>query len=189
VAQGQAGYFTYKQALEVGYSSRLQHYHARRGHWHRIERGLYRLPEIPPSRHEDLVRWTLWSRWKAVVSHETAAAVLELGDVMPARIHLTVPPGFRKAIPPSIAVHRVRLADHESRPSDGFRVTTPLRTIIDLVQFGMESDRLAAVIRDAIDKGAVRRAALDAEVAKLDVGQRDRAQRLLTLAEEKRRAL
>jgi hypothetical protein len=75
----QGGYFTSRQALEAGYSTRLQHYHAHRGHWERKARGIYRLPEYPPGRSEDLVLWTLWSRGKAVVSHESAAAV-DLGD-------------------------------------------------------------------------------------------------------------
>ncbi len=189
VVQTQAGCFTSRQALGAGYSWRLQHYHAARGHWLRIERGLYRLREFPSSPHEDLVRWCLWSRGKAVVSHDTAAAVHELGDVMPARIHLTVPPGFRKAIPPSIALHRARLGEDEVIQGDGFRITSPLRTIIDLLLFGMESDRLAAIVRDAIERGAVRRPALDAGISKLDMAQRDRARRVLALAVEKFRAI
>lgn len=161
IAQAQAGYFASRQAVQAGYSHRLQHYHVQKGHWLRIERGLYRLREFPPTPHEDLVRWRLWSRGRAVVSHETAAAVHELGDLMPARIHLTVAPGFRKATPPSIVLHRARLSTFETEQHSGFVVTTPLRTIMDLRATAVESDWLAGVVRDALARGVVRPAELE----------------------------
>jgi predicted transcriptional regulator of viral defense system len=108
VASGQGGYFTSAQALAVGYSYRQQHYHARRGNWRKIERGIYRLRDYPPTEREDLIRLTLWSHnqqgeAQAVVSHATALSVHEMSDVMPANIHLTVPKrGFRK-IPPLVS--------------------------------------------------------------------------------------
>jgi hypothetical protein len=61
VASGQEGYFTSAQALAVGYSYRQQHYHARRANWRKIERGIYRLRDYPPTGREDLIRPTLWS--------------------------------------------------------------------------------------------------------------------------------
>src|ERR671931_639924 len=99
VAREQGGYFSAAQALKVGYSYPSQRYHTGRGDWLRVDRGIYRLPDWPASQHEDLARWTLWSRGRGVVSHETALDVHELGDVMPARVDLTVPPGFRSRSP------------------------------------------------------------------------------------------
>ena len=78
VARQQAGYFTAAQALDTGYSYPSQRYHTQRGDWVRVDRGIYRLPEWPATQHEDLARWTLWSRGRGVVSHETALAVHEL---------------------------------------------------------------------------------------------------------------
>ena len=189
IAQQQAGYFSAKQAVEAGYSRRLHTYHCDRGHWLRIERGIYRLRDFPSSEHEDLVRWTLWSRGAAVVSHETAALVHELGDLLPARVHLTVPPGFRKKVPGGVIVHRCWLKDDEVFAQQGFRVTTPLRTIVDLIRYGLESDRLAGVIRHALDQGSVRRKALEAKTGDLDEEFRERARRILKLAEERRSAI
>jgi predicted transcriptional regulator of viral defense system len=189
IAQQQAGHFTARQALEAGYSRRLQHYHCSRGHWFRIDRALYRLKEFPPGKHEDLVRWTLWSGGKAVVSHESAAAVHELGDILPSRVHLTVPPGFRRRLPPGVIVHRDRLSDTDAQEGEGYRVTTPLRTIIDLMRSGTESDWLVGAIREALDRGAIRRPALDAEIARLDLAAQDRARRLLRHLEERTRAV
>ena len=104
VASQQSGHFTAKQAVGAGYSRRLQTYHTARGDWERIDRGVYRLRFWPAQDHEDLVRWTLWSRDQsdqahAVVSHDTALQLYELSDVMPAVVHLTVPRGFRKRPP------------------------------------------------------------------------------------------
>jgi Nucleotidyl transferase AbiEii toxin, Type IV TA system len=97
----------------VGSTYQVQRYHVQRGDWLRVDRGIFRLTDWPASQHEDLVRWTLWSRGRAVISHETALAVHELGDVMPARVHLTVPPGFRMRAS-AVVVHRALL-----EPSDG----------------------------------------------------------------------
>jgi hypothetical protein len=56
------------------------------------------------------VRWFLWSRGRAVVSHATALAVHDLGVANPARIHLTVPAGLRQTNP-AIVLHRASLDD------------------------------------------------------------------------------
>src|SRR6266511_346392 len=99
LAATQSGYFTAAQALDAGYSYPPQGYHAKRGNWLRVDRGIYRFPEWPTGPREDLVRWSLWSRGRAVVSHETALSVHELGDVDPAHVHLTVPPNSRQKTP------------------------------------------------------------------------------------------
>src|SRR6266511_2340273 len=91
IAAQQAGYFSAAQAVEVGYSYQVQWYHVHRNDWLRIDRGIYRLPDWPAGQHEDLVRWTLWSRGRAVVSHETDLAVHQLADMMPARVHISFP--------------------------------------------------------------------------------------------------
>lgn len=152
IAAQQAGYFTAAQALEVGYSYQVQWYHVRRGGWQRVGRGIYRLADWPASQHEDLVRWTLWSRGRAVVSHETALAVHDLGDVMPARVHLTVPPNFQMRAP-AVVIHRGALEPLDVEQFEGFSVTTPTRSILDAAAAGMEVDHLARTIRDALDHG------------------------------------
>lgn len=148
----QSGYFTAKQALEVGYSYQAQKYHADRGNWQRVDRGVYRLPEWPVGQHEDLVRWSLWSRDKAVVSHETALAVYDLGDANPPLVHLTVPRNFRAAAP-GIRLHRGELPVEDVRQHNGFRITTPLRTLLDVAVVTTDVEQLATAIGDAIREG------------------------------------
>src|SRR5687768_11163993 len=99
VAATQGGYFTSAQAREAGYSYPHLAYHVRTGNFLRVGHGLYRLPEVPATEHDDLVRWTLWSRGRddvpqAVVSHASALALHGLSDVIPTKVHLTVPPAF-----------------------------------------------------------------------------------------------
>jgi predicted transcriptional regulator of viral defense system len=111
VAESQGGYFSAKQALSCGYSHRLQHYHKGKGHWVEIERGCFRLMNYPSSPNEDFIRWSFWSRNRgdiaqAAVSHESALAFHELGDVVPSKIHLTVPPTFRKKAAGGCVLHR-----------------------------------------------------------------------------------
>jgi len=160
IAHTQGGYFTAAQALRSGYSYRQQHFHRERGNWLYIDSGLFRLRSYPDSPHEDLIHWSLWSRNRkedpqAVVSHETALALYELGDVMPAKIHLTVPPTFRKKMPPGCVFHKARLRPDEIESRPGFFLTTPLKTILDVAASYLSPDLLEGVIDDALKTGMV----------------------------------
>lgn len=161
IAARQSGYFTAAQALDAGYSYPAQGYHARRGNWLRVDRGIYRLPEWPTGPRDDLVRWSLWSRGRAVVSHETALSVHELGDVDPARVHLTAPPNFRQKNP-GVVIHRADLAPRDVQEYEGFRVTTPLRSLLDVAAAELDLDQLGQAIAEALVRGmATRRALVD----------------------------
>ncbi len=159
IAARQSGYFTAGQALDVGYSYPAQGYHAKRGNWIRVERGIYRLPEWPTGPREDLVRWSLWSRGRAVVSHETALSVHDLGDVDPAHAHLTVPPNFRQRNP-GVVLHRADLPHEDTEEHEGFRVTTPLRSLLDVAAGELDLDQLAQAIEEALARGMTTRRAL-----------------------------
>jgi predicted transcriptional regulator of viral defense system len=154
VASTQAGYFSAGQALEAGYSYPAQHYHALNENWLRVSRGIFRLPEWPSSPHEDLVRWTLWSGQKGVVSHESALAVHELGDVNPASVHLTVPPGFR-AKAEGVVLHRAIVEPTERQEHSGFWVTTPLRSLIDIASGSLDLDQVVTAVVEAQRRGLV----------------------------------
>jgi predicted transcriptional regulator of viral defense system len=161
IAAIQSGYFTAAQALDAGYSYPAQGYHAKRGNWLRVDRGIYRFPEWPTGPRDDLVRWSLWSRGRAVVSHETALSVHELGDVDPARVHLTAPPNFRQKNP-GVVIHRADLATRDVEEHEGFRVTTPLRSLLDVAAGELDLDQFGQAIAEALARGmTTRRALLD----------------------------
>jgi predicted transcriptional regulator of viral defense system len=129
--------------------------------------------------------WQLWSRNRqdepqGVFSHATALALHELSDVMPAKLHMTVPPGFRRmvAIPEVLRLHRARLADRDIQTIDGVRVTTPLRTLLDVIAEGaIAQELLVQTVDQALRRGAVMRRQL--ESARVSTRARQRLDRVL----------
>lgn len=167
LAVGQGGYFSAAQAKEVGYSYQAQAYHVGAGNWIRIDRGLFRLTEWVPDLHDDLIRWTLWSRGRAVVSHETALAVHGVGEFESAKIHLTVPPGFSMR-DPAVVLHHADLPEVDVVESNGFSLTTATRTLIDTAALGPDEDQLARAIEEAREGGLVTLRRLRARAEAID---------------------
>jgi predicted transcriptional regulator of viral defense system len=196
IAKEQGGYFTAQQALAAGYTYQEQRHHTLRGNWEKIERRIYRFPEYPelayPQR-DDLVILTLISHDRrgepqAVASHETALALHEISDANPEKIHMTVPPGFRRYMPPGIVLHRARLAPHEWEERQGYRVTTPLRTILDAAAAASPStwSFVPDAVSDALYKGLVRSQQIVLAIDKVESEEvRGRLQTALKLAEKR----
>ncbi|CAN5366039.1 hypothetical protein BH10PLA2_BH10PLA2_35080 [soil metagenome] len=165
IALEQGGYFTAKQARQAGYDYPHLDYHVSAGNFERVEHGLYRLTSRVPSEHDDLVRLTLWSRNRqdepqAVASHESALVLHELSELLPAKLHMTVPPTFRRAPPAGCVLHKARLASKDVEERRGFRVTGPLRTLLDAAASGLAEEQLQKAVADALDRGLVRRSKL-----------------------------
>lgn len=170
IANGQGGYFTARQARSAGYDHRHLFYHESAGNIEHVSQGLYRLPTVPFSEQDDFIRLTLWSRNQkdqpqAVISHESALVQHELSELLPRAIHLTVPKSFRKPSPRNCIVHKANLSPRDSVEHQGYRVTTPLRTLIDVAENGISQEQLEKAIADAIRRGLIQRSAL-AEAAK-----------------------
>jgi len=155
LAERQQGYFTSADAKKLGYDYPHQHFHVKQGNWIRVDHGIYRIKRFPAAANEDLIRWWLWTRKKGVISHDTAAALYELGDILPAEYHLTVPPAFRKKPPKDVTLHKEKLASSDIEIRDGVPATKPLRTIEDLTLAHMDPERLSAIVKDAVEKGLV----------------------------------
>jgi hypothetical protein len=133
LAFSQAGYVTAAQARNLGYSYQAQKYQVDSGNWLRVDRGLFRLPDWPPAPEDQWVRWTLWSNGRGVVSHDSAALVHDLGELDPRRVHLSVPVEFR-AVDPAVVTHPTELLTKDVLDHGAWRVTTPLRTLLDLAR-------------------------------------------------------
>ena len=96
-------------------------------------------------------------RWLSTTRHQ-------LSDVLPVRLHLTVPPSFRKA-PPSTAVvfHKAVLATDDVQEAAGFRITSPQRTLLDVVsEPSFSREQLDKALADAVERGLVQRSWLRA---------------------------
>lgn len=152
LAAQQGGYFTAAQAKDLGYSYQAQAHHVSAENWYRVGRGLFRLAEWVPELHDDLRRWTVWSKARAVVSHETALSVHGVGEFESGKVHLTVPHGFSMA-DDAIVLHRTDLDGTDVVEHAGFRVTTPTRSIIDVAAVGADEEQLARAIEDVLDHG------------------------------------
>src|SRR5215218_8190838 len=91
LASEQRGYFTTAQAADYGYSRALLAHHAKTGTFQRIYTGVYRFRDYPSTPREELAAaWLAVGKDIAVVSHESALELWELGDLIPDAVHLTV---------------------------------------------------------------------------------------------------
>jgi hypothetical protein len=127
------------------------------GNWIREHRGIYRLKRYPVSETGQLVLWSLWSRDRSgvpqgVYSHETALALKDLSDVNPAKLHMTVPPGFRRntETPAVLVLHKGTLSPAEVIRERGYALTWPMRAILDSAA-DRDADR--DLLRQALEQG------------------------------------
>jgi hypothetical protein len=85
----------------------------------------------------------------------TALSMFELSDANPAKIHMTIPPGFRRhsKIPKILVLHKGVLPPEDIEEREGYCVTRPIRTVRDLLHEGATS---MDIIRQAIEEGLAR---------------------------------
>lgn len=166
IASLQQGFFTSKQARNAGYVYSAHSYHVYKGNWVREHWGIYRLARYATADRPDLVLWSLWSRDRkkdvpqGVYSHQTALTLYELSDVMPSKLHMTVPPNFHRGdkIPDVLVLHKAKLHPSDIDVRAGYRVTKPLRTLTDLIQGGSASeDHLTQAVTEALHQGLLSR--------------------------------
>ncbi|MCP5506057.1 MAG: type IV toxin-antitoxin system AbiEi family antitoxin domain-containing protein [Chlamydiales bacterium] len=163
IAESQQGYFTSKQAKVSGYKDNTHPYHVQSGHWIRVHRGIYRLAKFPESKRPDLMIWALWScnrsgKIEGVYSHQTALSIHELSDILPDRLHMTVPLSFRRnsAIPKILVIHRKQLSQDQIVSMDGYFVTTPYQTLLDVITEAYISHELILqAVQAASDRGVI----------------------------------
>src|SRR5271155_3488404 len=165
VAEGQQGFFTTKQAKAAGFAENTHPYHVQAGNWIREHRGIYGLASFPRGERPDLMLWSLWSRNRGetaqgVYSHQTALNLYDLSDVMPAKLHMTVPKSFRRNsdIPRVLVLHCADLPQCDIGTAHGASVTNPMRAILDLLHGGdMHSANLRQALREGLRRGLIRR--------------------------------
>ena len=129
--------------------------------------------------------WQLWSHNRGggpqgTFSHATALTLHELSDAMPRRLDMIVPPGFsgwRRFHRFSIFIAHGS-ATTISKPSRAVHVTTPLRTLVDVIDDGiLGRDLQVQAVHEAIRRGRVTRRQLEA--VKVSRRTRQRIDRIL----------
>ena len=158
IAASQDGYFTTRQAAEAGYSRPLLARHLGSGRISRARRGIYRIVHFPSSDHEDLTVVWLWSDRVGVLSHETALALHDLSDALPAKAHMTVPSAWRRRrlrVPSGVVLHYADIAGRERDWSGSVPVTSPRRTLLDCVADRLQPDLVAQAHKQALGRGLI----------------------------------
>ncbi len=179
-ASEQHGFFTTRQAAQAGFSRRMLTHYARSGEFIRERRGVYRFRDYPASPRAHIQSACLAAGpADAVVSHESALELLDLSDVVPRTVHVTVPRHRRSRRAPSGAT--IHTARHPPVPAevverDGLRVTAPARSIADAAAWGTAPDQIVAAIVDALERGI-------ATVEDLRAAARRRGRRVVDLVE------
>lgn len=152
VANERYGFVTPDDARELGINPMNLVRMAERDQIERRGTGLYRFPLTPATRLDPYMEATLWPRGaRGVLSHETALELYELSDVHPAKIHITVPRGYRvrREVPPAYQLHHEDLESGQVTLHEGIEIVTPEHAI----RQAHGTHLGAALIGQAIDQG------------------------------------
>lgn len=154
-AAAQEGLVTAAQAAEAGYYPQLLMKHLQGHRLQRVRRSIYRLVHFPSGEHEDLVALWLWAERAGVFSQETALALHELSDALPALAHLTVPASWSKRrlrVPAGVALHFDDIPPGDRAWVGSLPVTTVARTLADCAAANVPP----GLVRDAFEEAANR---------------------------------
>ena len=149
------GYVTTLQARAAGLDPTQLRLLARSGRLEHVARGVYRVPVLPRSEHDDLAFAIAWARGRAVVSYESALVLHGLSNVNPSVVHLTAPPDNYPRAQGSglVRIHRRHLPVNDVTVVDGLPVTTVARTIVDCQELGTDPAQLRLAISNARQSG------------------------------------
>lgn len=128
----QLGLFTFRQALDVGFPRATIAGLVRSGRWVRVLPRVYRTAETPPAPGEAIIAAWLACGEPAAVSRLAAAAIWELEAPSPETPTVSVP-WARQVELPGVEVRRTRRwSSIEMVRRGAIRVTSPMRTLLDL---------------------------------------------------------
>jgi hypothetical protein len=178
VAAGQWGMFTTAQAKQVDVSGIEVARLVSRGLVRRVRHGVHAMVGVPSDQFVDVrAEWLATDPGRTagerqaesdpvVVSHETAAHMQGFGEDLPSGgVHLTSTRRIQTR-QPFVIIHRRPLVAPEIIWRDGLPLTSPRRTLEDIVSSGRwEHDHLVGLVSDAINRDLI----LRSEIAKSPV--------------------
>lgn len=146
LASAQHGVVARRQLLELGLGRRSIAHRVAVGRLHAVRRGVYSVgrPELTRSGH--WMAALLSCPEGAVLSHESAAALLGIEDLERITV-ITLPPP-RRSRRRDVRIHCRKLMPEDHGEADGIPVTSPARTLIDLATLADER-RLEAAVNTA----------------------------------------
>ncbi len=154
-AYQQGGYFNAGQARAHGISRQLLGHHVSRRRFERVRRGLYRVQGFPTAEHDDMREaWMAVDGTDALLSHDSALALLDLSDNIPDAVHLLVPRrrrGLRR--PPGVIVHTHPDSEEVAAVwRDGLPLTAPARTLLDVAD-RLQPEQLSMAVKQGLRRG------------------------------------
>jgi predicted transcriptional regulator of viral defense system len=162
IAADQWGLLTTAQAVAAGVPRMMLSRMAERGELERLAQGVYATPAaVGDELTERRAAWLsldpgtpAYARLErpeaaGVLSHATAAAMYDIGDILESRIEVTLPARYRSRRE-DIRAYRAVLDPGEVTLVEGLPVTTPARTVADLIRTGHDRDHVATAMADAL---------------------------------------
>ena len=163
VAMDQNGFITFADLRRLSADPvRLRQWH-QHGKIDKVGHGIYRFRQIAPTPLDSYMLATLWPSGRGVLSHDSALELHDLCDINPAKVHLTLPPGYwpRRRGGELYMIHHEALQQEEVTWHEGIRIVTPAVAI----RQALDTDVPTHLIRQAIDtarrQGRVSRPLLD----------------------------
>lgn len=156
IAVCHAGHFTTADAATAGYSPQLLAKHIKAGRISRVRRGIYRLVHYPIDDGDQLAVLWLWSARTGVFSHETALTLHDLSDVLPSRVHMTLPASWRARrlrVPAILILTYADIPDGERTWHGSVPITKPARTLQDCAATHVAPQFLEQAIREGLARG------------------------------------
>ena len=89
-----------------------------------------------------------------MISHDSALALYDLSDALPAAIHLTVPRSASRRRH-GLRLHTSQISHEEITNVEGLPATTVARTIVDVVREGLADELVEQAVQEAVARGLV----------------------------------
>jgi very-short-patch-repair endonuclease len=131
LAVHQHGVIARSQLLDLGFHPQAIKHRLATGRLHPVMRGVYAVGRPDLTRRGHWMAAVLACGPDAVLSHGSAAALWEIARERIGRIEVSVPARARPRRD-GIVLHRRILGLHEVTVRDGIRLTTPIRTLVDI---------------------------------------------------------
>jgi predicted transcriptional regulator of viral defense system len=172
IAEDNYGFVTVEGARRAGIRPQRLAEMAQRGVLHREGLALYRLDPFPAHELDSYRKATLWPYpVEGVLSHETALDLYELSDVNPAKIHVTLPSGFRirrRQVPTLYVLHHDDLDARDVTRHEGLPIVTPAKAIRQCHEAHLRRDLLRQALEGAKSRGLVTGAEYNGLMHELD---------------------
>jgi very-short-patch-repair endonuclease len=148
----QHGVINHAQLVEDGISASGIKHRVVTGRLHPLAQGVYAVGRPQLTQRGRWMAAVMSCGPHAVLSHESAAALWEIGSERSDRIEVSMLAGTQRRRAGVVVHRRFALAGHEVRVHDGIPLTAPIRTLVDIA-CRLGSRKLERAIREADARG------------------------------------